>query len=394
MRYRNPVRGAASVVVIGVDNNGMGLIRECLGTEAVLPTQSTPYSEAIQIVQKTRPNVVIMGFDIDYNAAVRLGAELQAEQAGLQLVAISEQTDPERIRSAWRAGYREYVVLPDDAPLLRQAVHDAAYGPEQSEELGELVAVIGAKGGIGATLLATNLSAEMSALHRVCLIDLNFSMGDAAAFLDLQPNTSIRDLLDNLHRMDARMLKGSMVIHPPSKLHLLAQPTELAYGEEIRSEDIVRILATTAEAYQYVVADCGSSINPATVTTVAAADRVLVVCSPTVVSVKNTWRRLQLMQQQNVDKDAIRLVLNRWEKGAEVSDQDIEANLKIPIAARIHRDDATCNEAVTYGRLLRDVKKQSPIVADLNAAMSLITDGVTQVTPQTGSRRPFGWLFG
>ena len=65
MRYRNQTRGAASVVVIGVNTQGMGLIRECLGTEAVLPTQSTAYDNAVQIVQKTRPNVVIMGFDID-----------------------------------------------------------------------------------------------------------------------------------------------------------------------------------------------------------------------------------------------------------------------------------------------------------------------------------------
>ena len=39
-----------------------------------------------------------------------------------------------------RAGYREYVVLPEDAPLLRQAVHDAAYGPDEPENLGELIA--------------------------------------------------------------------------------------------------------------------------------------------------------------------------------------------------------------------------------------------------------------
>ena len=393
MRYRNQARGAASVVVIGVDNNGMGLIRECLGTEAVLPTQSTPYNDAAQVVQKTRPNVIIMGFDINFDAAVDLGPRLQDELPGIQLVAISAQTDPERIRAAMRAGYREYVVLPDDGPLLRQAVHDAAYGPEQSDDLGDLIAVVGAKGGIGTTLLSVNLAAEMSALHRICLVDFNFSMGDVAAFLDLQPHSSIRDLMDNLHRMDARMLKGSVTIHPPSKLNLLAQPTELVYGEELRSEDVVRILATTAEEYQYVIVDCGSHVDAATVTTTAAADLVLMVCTPDVVSVKNTWRRLQLLEQQKIDRAMIRLVLNQWERGAEVSDNDIESNLKLPIAARIHRDDATCNEAVTYGKLIREVKKQSQVNSDLTAALSLITEKVERVAAPESSKGPFGWLF-
>jgi len=391
MRYRNQSQGAASVVVIGVSNDGMGLIRECLGTEAVLPTQSTPYEEAEQVVQKTRPNVIIMGFDIDFNAAVNLGGRLLAESPSVQLVAISEQTDPERIRSAMRAGYREYVVLPEDAPLLRQAVHDAAYGPDDAENLGELIAVIGAKGGVGSTLLSINLAAELSSLFSVCVVDLDFSMGDVASFLDLKPNSSILDLFQNLHRIDARMLRGSVAVHPPSGVHILPQPMELSYYEEPRPEDVVRVLGTTAEAYQYVIVDCGSHIDAATMTTVEAADRILLICSPDVPSVKNAWRRLQLLTQQGIEKDTVRLVLNNWEKTAEVSDADISQNLKIPIAARIHKDP-TCRDAVTYGKLVRDVKR-SQAVEDIAAAASLITEGLEQVESKQ-SKSPFGWLFG
>jgi pilus assembly protein CpaE len=390
MRYRNQTQGAASVVVIGVDADGMGLIRECLGTEAVLPTQSTPYNEAEQVVNKTRPNVIIMGFDINFSAAVDLGARLQAEAPGVHLVAISGKTDPERIRSAMRAGYREYVVLPEDAPLLRQAVHDASYGTDQVEDLGEMIVVVGTKGGVGTTQLTINLAAELSSLYSVCVVDLDFSMGDVSSYLDLKPHNSILDLFQNLHRIDARMLRGSVAVHPPSGMHILPQPMELVYLEETRPEDVVRVLASTAEAYQYVIADCGSHIDAATMTAVEAADRILLVCSPDVASVKNAWRRLQLLNQQGIEKDVIRLVLNKWEKNAEVSDADIVQNLKIPIAARIHMDP-TCREAVTFGRLVRDVKR-SQAVEDIAAAASLITEGIDQVEAKQ-TKSPFGWLF-
>ncbi|MEL6346029.1 MAG: AAA family ATPase [Myxococcota bacterium] len=393
MRYRNQTRGAASVVVIGVNNTGMGLIRECLGTEAVLPTQSTPYLNAEQVVQKTRPNVIIMGFDQNFESAVELGPRLSSELPGVQLVAISEQTDPERIRSAMRAGYREYVVLPDDAPLLRQAVHDAAYGSEHGEDLGEVIALIGAKGGSGTTLMTVNLAAALSALHRVCIADFDFSMGDIAAFMDLKPNSSIQDLLSNVHRIDPRMFRGSVSIHPESKVHILSQPTELVYYEESRQEDIVRILGTAAEAYQYVLVDCGSHLDTATMTATSAADRILLMCMPDVVSVKNAWRRLQLLNQQSIEKDVIRLVLNQWEKNAEVSDRDIEKNLKIPIAARIHKDEETCRQAVTYGKLLQEIKKTAPVTQDITAAVSLITEGAEQVEMEEVKGGPFGWLF-
>ncbi len=394
MRYRNQSHGAASVVVIGVESYGMGLIRECLGTEAVLPTQSTPYRDAAQVVHKTRPNVIIMGFDEDFDAAVELGPRLTAELASVHLVAISERTDPERIRAAMRAGYREYVVLPEDAPLLRQAVHDAAYGTQQNEDLGEVVAVIGSKGGIGTTLLTVNLAAELSAVHQLCVVDMDFSMGDVAALLDLQTNSSIADVMQHLHRLDARMFKGSVTTHPPSKVHILAQPAELVVYEDMRQEDVIRILGTAAEVYQYILVDCGTHLDVATMTTTSAADRILLVCTPDVVSIKNAWRRLQLLRQQAIEMDTVRLVLNQWEKNAEVSDADIEANLKIPIAARIHKDVSACRKAVALGQLLRDTDKRSVIHEDITAAASLISEGAEQVEVKPARTGAFSWLFG
>lgn len=390
MRYRNQSQGAANVVVIGVEPEGMGLIRECLGTEAVLPTQSTSYAEAMQVAHKIRPNVIIMGFDIDFSAAIELGSQLINDLPGVHLVAISEQTDPERIRAAMRAGYREYVILPADAPLLRQAVHDAAYGATQSEDLGEVIAVVGTKGGVGSTLLTVNLGAELSSLFSVCVVDLDFSMGDVSSFLDLKPNNSIKDILQNLHRLDARMLRGSVAVHPPSGMHVLPQPADLPIVEEIRSDDIVRILGATAESYQYVLVDCGSHIDAATMTAVEVADRILLICPPDVAGVKNAWRRLQMLQQMGIEKDTVRLIINNWEKNAQVNDTDIVRNLKTPIAARIHRDNS-CQEAVTFGKLIRDVRK-TQAAEDIAATASLITEGLDEVdTPP--SKSPFGWLF-
>lgn len=392
MRRQHGIRGAASVLVVGVEPRGMGLIRECLGAEAVLPTHVTPYQEAAPIVQKSRPNVVIVGFDADPEQAVRLGPELLAESKSVHLVAMSEQTDPERIRAAMRAGYREYVVLPDDADLLRKAVHEGAYGSDEEEPQGEVIALVGSKGGVGVTMLAVHLAAELSPVNRVCVVDMDFSMGDVAAFLDLQPTRSIYDLLHEAHRLDRRMLAGSVLVHP-SKVHVLPQPTELMDLEEIRGDDILRILNAAADAYQYVLVDCGGRIDETTLTTTTVADRVFLVCSPSVVAVKNAWRRLQLMERVGIEKDAIRLVVNRWTRDSELSIKDIETHLDIPVAATIAHDPASCDKAVDMGRLLRDVNRRSPALRDIGAAVDLITTGAERIETETDGRKPFWSLF-
>jgi len=393
MRNQRMSRGAASVVVVGVGAHGMGLIRECLGTEAVLPTHSTAYGDAASVVRKTRPNVVIMGFDDDFDEAVRLGSALNNTSGSLHMVAISERTEPERIRAAMRAGYREYVVLPEDGDLLRRAVHESTDALGDDENTGEVVAMVGSKGGAGVSFLAVNLAAELVPVHRACVVDLDFSMGDVAAFLDLQPRSSIHDVLRNLDRLDERMLAGSVLVHP-SRMHVLPQPAELMEIEDVRGEEVLEVLRATARAYQYVLVDCGGRIDEATLTATTVADTVLLVTTPSVVSVKNAWRRLQLMDRLGIERDAIRLVVNKFGSGNGLTQQDIEQNLGIPVAAAITDDRTSCKKAVNAGRLLRDIDQKSPAYRDIASTVDLITDGVERVVTGGGGGRSFWNLFG
>lgn len=392
MRKQGATRGAAQVVVVGVDGRGMGLIRECLGTEAVLPAAAVPYMQAVDAVQSQRPNVVITGFDEDFEEAVRLGPLLQAQINGLRLVAMSQQNDPERIRAAMRAGYREYVVLPADGPQLRQAVRESDLASVGAEDQGQLISVVGSKGGVGTTTIACNLAAELSPVQRVCVVDLDFSMGDVAAFFDLQPKSSIHDLLSSLQRLDSRMLSGSVSVHP-SKVHVLAQPMELFSDEAVPGEKVLQVLTVVADTYQHAVADCGCRIDDATLTTTAVSDLILLVCNPDVPSVKNAWRRLQLMDRQGTDKSGVRLVVNKWRKGLELSLADIERSLGIPVAATVAYDEATCMAALNGGKILRDIDRKSPAVRDISAMVSLATEGALKVEPASGEKKGLAWLF-
>lgn len=381
---------AASVVVVGIDNRQMGQIRETLGTEAVLPSAAIPYDDAVTAMRKHRPDVVITGFDADFEEAIRIAPQLAAENPRVTLVALSAEADPDRIRAAMRAGYREYVVLPDDADLLRQAVHEAIYSETEEQDNGQVITVWGSKGGVGSTFLAVNLAAELSPVHRVCVVDLDFSMGDAAAYLDLQPTQSIMDVVRNINRLDERMLAGHVVVHP-SKVHVLAQPTDLEQHEEVRGDVVMRLLTVVARSYQYIVVDCGSRLDEASLTAATVADRILMVLTPDVPSVKNTWRRLQLLERLGIEKERVHLVLNKWDrKQTTVQVADIEQNLGRKINATASLDRAAVR-GVNEGRLVRDIDPKGLVAKDIEAMVGLITDG--EVTVEKKSAGPLSWLF-
>jgi pilus assembly protein CpaE len=209
--------------------------------------------------------------------------------------------------------------------------------------------------------------------------------------LDIQTTSHMHDLLANLNRLDERMLAGSVGVHP-SGVHIIAQPLELVENDFLRSEDVLRVLSAAADAYQYLLVDCGGRLDDATRTCATVADLILLVCSPDVPSVKNAWRRLHLLERQGVDLNRIRLVVNRWDRNPPLGEADIESNLGIPVAATIANDPARCQHAVNVGALLRDIDKRSPAARDISNLVSLITDGVDRVDPAP-TQRPLSWLF-
>ena len=338
----------------------------------------------------------MVGFDTDFEEAVRLGNQLTSDHPNLTLVALSAGSDPDRIRAAMRAGYREFVVLPDDGDLLRQAVHEALYSnASDNEDRGEIIAVCGAKGGAGCTSTTINLAAELCPIHRVVAVDLNFSMGDVASFLDLKPTKSISDLLQELDRLDERVLAGSVSVHK-SKVHVVAQPNEIDEQEEVRGDNILRLLQICAESYQYCMIDCGTALNEATLTTITVADTLLLVVTPDVPSVKNAWRRLQLFDRIGVERSRVRLIVNRYEKRSQLTLDDIEANLGLRVAASVENDWKTLSQAVNEGRLVRDVNKKSPAARDISNMVTLITEGDEFVEPTSPEEKKGGalsWLF-
>jgi pilus assembly protein CpaE len=216
-------------------------------------------------------------------------------------------------------------------------------------------------------------------------------MGDVAAFMDLNPSQNINDLLRNIHRLDERMLSGHIVVHP-SKLHVLAQPNDLVNREEVSGDSSMRILTTIANTYQHVVVDCGQGMEDAVMTATAVADHILLVATHDVPGIRNTIRRLALIEHLGIEKDRVHVVVNRWDrKNTALSLQVIEERIHHKVDVVIS-EDRLALKAVNEGRTLRDLDKKAQITKDIEALVGLITDG--ESTPEKKAGGMMDWLFG
>src|SRR5438105_2770923 len=155
------------------------------------------------------------------------GAEMPASQIhdladlcepGVIVIAIGDRNDVALYRDLVKAGVSEYIVKPVTAQLLAKALIGAPLSGERnpiSRKLGKVVAVVGARGGVGATTLAIHLAVHLAnqQSRRVMLLDLDLHTGDCALALNLRPTPGLREALANPLRIDSVFLDRTLAIH-------------------------------------------------------------------------------------------------------------------------------------------------------------------------------------
>lgn len=237
-----------------------------------------------------------------------------------------------------------------------------------------MVAVMGAKGGCGATLLAASLAAEQSVERSVCVVDLDFGKGDLAGCLDLWPTRTLLELLSDTQRLDADVIRGTAVPHKGG-FSVLAQPHDLSRVLLPSAEEIKPILSYAREIWSLLVVDCGSRADETALATALAADLILLVTTPHVSSLRDAGRKMELLQKLDVPSSKLRLLVNMRSKKGVTTDA-IAEQLGIAVTAEIPLDPEAAHAVDYSGRLVREQVPNSLLGRSFSELWSRI-DGTT-----------------
>src|SRR5262249_52674554 len=153
--------------------------------------------------------------------------------------------------------------------------------PTGADQLGRLIAVRGAKGGVGATVVAANLAVAIRRQtgQPTVLVDGHLFAGDVCVALDLKPTRSVIDLVRHLNALDEDMLRNSVTEHA-SGLAVLAAPPEYEDADAVRPDEFQHVLDALRAHFAYVVVDCAPSVDQNTLATLDLADVLVLVSTP------------------------------------------------------------------------------------------------------------------
>ncbi|MFG1810618.1 CpaE family protein [Streptomyces sp. NPDC049040] len=277
------------------------------------------------------PEVVIVHETIGPMPALDLVRDIALRFPAVGVILLTPDPGPAVLAAAMNSGARGVVALPLAYDELGARVDAAAtwaagvrrhLGPQRAAlpavAGGTLVAVAGAKGGVGTTVTAVHLALAAHASGRsTALVDLDLQGGDIASYLDVQFRRSVADLSD-IADVSSRVLHDAMYVHESGPALLLA-PADGERGEDVTDRAARLVLAALRQRYEVVVVDCGTQMTSANAAAVEVADTAVLVTTPDVVAVRaakrmvRMWDRLQIRKPQDTTT-----VVNRHTRGTEI----------------------------------------------------------------------------
>jgi pilus assembly protein CpaE len=305
-----------------------------------------------------------------------------------QLAALADSKDSDLILRAMRAGAREFTLLGDAQELVEVVTKLQRRGAAE-EISGVIVSVLAAKGGVGATTLATNLAAALvSPSHRVLLIDFDRQANDVLVFLDMAPRQSIAEVVKNLRRFDRELLLASLARHG-SGMYVLAQADSLEEGDTVGAADVTALLQLAARHFDFVVCDGLRGFGEVPIAVLDASSRIELVLTQDVVALKNAKRRLDVCRRLAYDEGKIDVVVNRFDPKATIDVASIGETLGLAVSSTLAFDPTAALSALNRGVLLQAAAPRSKLTHDVSA----LADRVTGVS-RDKKRGFFESLFG
>ena len=335
--------------------------------------------------------------------------KLQGEEALLELDRLAEVCDPatkvvvvgrsndvELYRELMRRGASEYLVAPL-SPLQLIEVISGLYLDPGSVPIGRVVAVVGARGGVGSSTLSHNIGwCIAEELHiNTTVIDLDLPFGTVGLDFNDEASQGICDALSAPERLDDVLL-DRLLIKRGEHLSLFAAPAVLDREYESSPDAFETVIDAVRQSIPCVILDLPHGWQPWIKTALLAADEVVIVATPDLTSLRNAKNIIDLVRGARPNDAPPRLVINQVgvPKRPEIPAKDFAETMGLDPSAIIPFDPAVFGQAANNGQMVMEVMPKAPVAESLRQLCRAITGRTMQGVAAKNTVSIFSFLKG
>ena len=344
------------------------------------------------------PNLIIVETRLPRE---RLEAELdrlsEVCDPGTKVIVIGHANDVELYRALIQRGISEYLVAPVSLMGVIKAIADL-YVETGAQPLGRSIAFMGAKGGVGSSMVAHNVawSIARNFENDVVVADLDLPFGTAGLDFNQDPAQGIAEAVNAPDRLDDNFL-DRLLARCSERLSLLAAPATLDRTYDFNEAAFEHVIDVAQAGVPTVILDVPHAWNAWVKKTLMAADEIIITVEPDLANLRNAKNLIDLLKAGRSNDHPPRLVINKsgLAKRPEIKVDDFATALGITPLAVIPFDAQLFGTAANNGQMIAETDAKSPIAESFDHIARAVTGRAETKRAKRGGMPPFlGRLMG
>jgi len=272
-------------------------------------------------------------------------------------------------------GVSEYLVPPFQPLQIIRSIGELFVNPD-SPFVGKQISVVGAKGGVGASTIAHNLSWALAENVKVntTLVDLDLSFGTTALDFNQETPQTVADALLAPERADESVIER-LLAKPTDRLSLFTAPATINQIMDIPDEASTTVIEGVRRNVPYLVLDLPHIWSSWMLSTLIASDEVIVVCQPDLASLRNGKNMIDQLKAKRPNDHPPRLVLNMSgvPKRPEIPVKDFAAAIGVEPDVILPFDPELFGTAANNGQMISETDPASKSAQAIDHLASTLT---------------------
>ena len=303
------------------------------------------------------PNVIVLETEGRNDILEGLDQLATVCDAGTRVVVIGGVHDVAPYRELVRRGVNDYVIGPVNTLDVVRSIC-SLFSASEAVAVGRMIAVVGAKGGVGASTVAHNVAwaiARDLALDSV-VIDLDLAFGTAGLDYNQDPLQGIANAVFSPDRLDTSFMER-LLAKCTDHLSLLAAPASLDRVYDLGAEAFDSIFDTMRMTTPCIVLDVPHQWSAWTKRALVGADDILIVAEPDLANLRNTKNMLTVLKAARPNDRPPVYCLNqtRMPKRPEIDARGFTKTIEAPPIATIPFDSRLFGTAANNGQMIAEL---------------------------------------